>query len=205
MTLDFVHPIKIAHVRGDRPYMRKLKNTVRILLLACGSVAVAGCAGVASPFKAYLGEARQDLQLSTLDGSSYQRIDLINRYVDNVRFMSVDEISIENSQRHDSIQITPGYHEVRVYFSWDLGVQRGLGPAIVDYARTQDHVSRTLRFNARAGESYAINAQPFFSSPHRDITTLSHVDFWVVDANGIEIVTREQGPYSSIPNLAGSF
>jgi hypothetical protein len=180
--------------------MCNLKNTVRILLLVCGSVAVAGCAGVASPYKAYLGEARQDLQLSTLAGSSYQRTDLINRYVDNVRFMSVDEISIENSQQYHSIQITPGYHEVRVYFSWDLGSRRGLGPAMVDYARTRDHVSRTLHFNARAGESYAINAQPFFSSPRQDITTLSHVDFWVVDANGIEIVTPEQGRYSPIPN-----
>jgi hypothetical protein len=182
------------------PNMYNLMNTVRILLLVCGSVTVAGCVDIALPYKAYLGEARQDLQLSTLAGSSYQRVDLINRYVDNVRFMSVDDIAIQNSQQYHSIQITPGYHEVRVYFSWDLGSRRGLAPAMVDYARTRDHISRTLSFNARAGESYAVNAQPFFSSPSRNITTLSHVDFWVVDANGTEIVTPEQGRYSPIPN-----
>ncbi|MDP6415927.1 MAG: hypothetical protein QGG54_13020 [Gammaproteobacteria bacterium] len=175
--------------------MRKLKNPERFLLLVCWMVAMAGCAGIALPYKAYLGEIKENLQLSTLAGSSYQRIDLINRYVDTVRFMSVDEISIQNSQQYDSIQIEPGFHEVRVYFSWDLGVQRGLAPAMVDYARTRDHVSRTLRFNARAGESYSVNAQPFFDSPSRNITTLSHVDFWVVDANGTEIVTQEQGRY----------
>ncbi|MDP6536649.1 MAG: hypothetical protein QGG02_10050 [Gammaproteobacteria bacterium] len=175
--------------------MSKLENPERFLLLVCVMMAMTGCAGIALPYKAYLGEIRQDLQLSTLAGSSYQRVDMINRYVDTVRFMSVDEISIQNSQQYDSIQIEPGFHEVRVYFSWDLGVQRGLAPAMVDYARTRDHVSRTLRFNARAGESYSVNAQPFFDSPSRNITTLSHVDFWVVDANGTEIVTQEQGRY----------
>ena len=130
--------------------MSKLENPERFLLLVCVMMAMTGCAGIALPYKAYLGEIRQDLQLSTLAGSSYQRVDMINRYVDTVRFMSVDEISIQNSQQYDSIQIEPGFHEVRVYFSWDLGVQRGLAPAMVDYARTRDHVSRTLRFNARA-------------------------------------------------------
>ncbi len=170
-------------------------NSRNYLLLLGMSVLLAGCASEYVPYKAYLGEPRNELQVSTLIGSSYQRVDLINRFTDTVRFMSVDQFSIVDSDRHASIQITPGFHEVRVYFSWDIGRQRGLAPAMVDYARTRDHVSRTLRFNARAGETYTVNAQPYFSAPREAITTLDHVDFWILDADGIEIVTREQGRY----------
>jgi len=153
------------------------------------------CSGTATAYKAYLGELRQDLQLAVLEGTSFVRRDLINRYVDTVRFFSIDDIPIENSQDHQSVQIAPGFHDVRVYFSWDTGSQRGLAPALVDYAANRETMSRVLTFNARAGESYRIRAQPYFNDQRKDITTLSHVDFWVVDGQGKEIVARDKGRY----------
>ena len=86
-------------------------------------------------------------------------------------------------------------HSLRVYFFWDLGNQRGLAQALVSYSSTRDTLSRTLRFNARAGERYTVRAQPVFNEAREEITTLQHVDFWVVDGQGNQIVSREAGRY----------
>lgn len=178
--------------------MPKTTDLYKLLGLSALALLLGGCAtGGATFYKAYLGDPRQDLQLAMVEGASFRRTEYINSYLDTVRFMTVDEIPVSNSNQYEAIQITPGYHELRVYFSWDMGNQRGLAPAMVDYARTRDHISRTLRFNARAGERYIVRAEPTFSAPKHNITTLSHVDFWVVDQAGNEIVSREDGRYIS--------
>ncbi|MCH2356783.1 MAG: hypothetical protein MK319_08975 [Pseudomonadales bacterium] len=165
----------------------------RILL---SLLAILGACAISPPaYKAYLGDVRDDMQLSTLDGTRYLRIDTINRYVDAVRFLSVDGIQIENSGNYRAIQIAPGFHDVTVYFEWDLGSARGLAPALVNYAAQSETMSRTLHFNARAGELYRVRAEPVFKDKFEDITTLSHVDFWIEDRQDNQIVTREQGSY----------
>lgn len=171
----------------------------KLLILSPLLIALVACTVSSVAYKAYIGEVRQDLALSVLQGASFARQELLNRYVDFVRFSSVDEIPIDNSERYSAIQITPGYHDVKVYFSWDLGSQRGLAPALVNYAASRATTSRTLRFNARAGELYTVRAQPVFNDARRDITTLTYVDFWIVDSAGNEIVTREEGRY--VPDL----
>lgn len=54
-------------------------------------------------------------------------------------------------------------------------------------------MSRTLHFNARAGEVYMVRAEPVFNDNFEDISTMSHVDFWIEDQQGNAVVTREQG------------
>ncbi len=159
---------------------------------------LSSCAGISSAYKAYEGEALQAMQLSIVEGAQFNRQDWLNRYVDSVRFSSVDGNSIENSNAYSAIQIAPGFHDLRVYFFWDLGSQRGLAPALVSYAATRNTLSRTLRFNALAGENYTVRAQPVFSEGRRDITTLLHVDFWIVDRQGNEIVSRDEGRYAPV-------
>jgi len=178
-------------------------DVVRIMLTASSHRTFLVCSLLLSllacaapvPYKAYFGDPRQDMRLSTVQGESFIRTDLLNRYRDTVRFIEVDDIPVTNSDQHSAIQITPGFHDITVYFSWDLGSQRGLAPAMVDYAKTRENISRTLRFNARAGEAYSVKAEPVFNDRRHDITTLSHVNFWVEDVNGIEIVSKEAGSY----------
>lgn len=167
-----------------------------MLLLLPLLAILAACNGFSTAYKAYGGERLQPLQISTVEGAQFLRQDLINRYVDAVRFATVDGTSIENSNAYTAIEIAPGFHDLRVYFYWDLGSQRGLAPALVSYASTRDSLSRTLRFNARAGENYTVRAQPVFSEERQDITTLLYVDFWIEDQQGNEIVSREEGRYS---------
>jgi hypothetical protein len=152
------------------------------------------CAGLAS-YKAYEGRVLPSMQLSVVEGDQYIRREWINRYTDGIRFTAVDGNAVENNTEHNIIEITPGFHNLRVYYLWDLGSQRGLGPALVNYSTSRDTLSRTLRFNALAGASYMVKAQPYFDSNRQDITTLSHVDFWVEDQRGNEIVTRADGRY----------
>lgn len=38
-------------------------------------------------------------------------------------------------------------------------------------------------------------AEPQFSSHRQDITTLSHMNFWVEDSNGATVVSRARGSY----------
>lgn len=173
-------------------------NAYKTLLLSALLLTLAACAAPL-PYKAYFGDPRQSMQLSTVQGDSFVRTDLLNRYIDTIRFIEVDEIPVTNSNQHRSIQITPGFHDIKVYFSWDLGSLRGLAPAMVDYSKTRENISRTLHFNARAGETYSVRAKPVFTERRHDITTLSHVNFWVVDEDGIEVVSREAGRYKPAP------
>ncbi|MCH8175646.1 MAG: hypothetical protein IIC59_10740 [Proteobacteria bacterium] len=170
--------------------------TMRKSLILLPLLAILGACAVSPPaYKAYPGDVREELQLSTLEGTRYLRIDMINRYVDTVRFLSVDGIQIENSGNYRAIQIVPGFHDVTVYFEWDLGSARGLTPVLENDAAQSETMSRTLHFNARAGELYRVRAEPVFTDKFEDITTLSHVDFWIEDQQDRQIVTREQGSY----------
>lgn len=178
--------------------MMTATNSHKTLLLSALLLTLAACAAP-TPYKAYFGAPRQNLQLATVQGASFVRTDLLNRYIDTIRFSEVDEIPVTNSDQHRSIQIDPGFHDIKVYFSWDLGSLRGLAPAMVDYSKNRENISRTLRFNARAGEAYSVMANPVFSSNRHDITTLTYVDFWVEDEDGIAIVSKEAGRYQPEP------
>ena len=169
-------------------------NAKKTLLLSMLLLTLAACAAP-TPYKAYIGDPRQDMRLATVEGGSFARTDLLNRYVDTIRFIEVDGMPVTSSDQHRAIQITPGFHDIKVYFSWDLGTLRGLAPAMVDYSKTRENISRTLHFNARAGETYSVKAKPIFNDRRHDITTLSHVNFWVEDEDGIEVVSREAGRY----------
>ena len=169
-------------------------NAHKTLLLSALLLTLAACAAHA-PYKAYFGDPRQDMQLATVLGGSFIRVEMLNRYLDTIRFIEVDDIPVTNSDQHRSIQITPVFHDIKVYFSWDLGSQRGLAPAMADYSKNRKNISRTLRFNARAGESYSVMATPVFDDSRHNITSLSYVDFWVENAEGTEIVAKEAGRY----------
>ncbi len=169
-------------------------NMRKTLLISTLLLFLAGCAAP-TPYKAYFGAPRDEMQLSTVRGRSFLRTELLNRYIDTIRFIEVDNIPITNSDQYRAIQITPGFHDIRVYFHWDMGSVRGLAPAMVDYSRTRENISRMLRFNARSGETYTVMAKPYFNSTRHDITTLTHVDFWLLDEDGNEIVSKEEGRY----------
>lgn len=167
----------------------------KYLLLICLLMTVAGCTNTAGVYKAYFGTPREDLQLAQINGAKFIRTDWINRYTDAVRFLAVDDTPIDNPEEYDSIQIEPGYHDLKVYFSWDMGSQRGLAPALVNYAANRDTMSRTLRFNALSGERYTVRAEPVFDSQRNDITDLLYVNFWIEDREGNEVVSRDSGRY----------
>jgi hypothetical protein len=165
------------------------------LTLAILAILFPGCTN-GSAYRAYDGEMRSAIQIATLEGSQFLRQDWLNRYIDAVRFSHIDANTIDDSVGYDRIEIEPGYHDVTVYFYWDMGTARGLAPALVSYAASQEELSRTLRFNARAGEVYRVMAHPHFNAERQDITTLSYVDFWVVDSNGNEVVSRADGSFA---------
>lgn len=165
-----------------------------LVFLALVTTFLSGCVET-STYRAYLGAPREALRVATLTGAQFDRRDAINRYTDAVKFSGVDGTRIEDSIGYRSLELAPGFHDVRVYFYWDMGSLRGLAPALVSYAASGNELSRTLRFNARAGMSYSVKAQPHFNDQKEDITTLSHVDFWVEDQNGVEIVSKESGRY----------
>ena len=153
-----------------------------------------GCAG-SYTYKAYLGAPRESLQVATLSGSQYVRRDTINRYIDAVKFSGIDGKAIENSLGYNLVEVAPGFHDVSIYYYWDMGSQRGLASALVSYASDRDSLNRMLRFNAQAGKTYSVKAKPFFTGDDEDITSLSHVDFWIEDQNGVEIVSKVAGRY----------
>ena len=169
-------------------------NAHKTLLLSALLLTLTACAAH-TPYKAYFGDPREDMQLATVQGGSFIRVEMLNRYLDTIRFIEVDDIPVTNSDQHRSIHITPGFHDIKVYFSWDLGSLRGLAPAMVDYSKNRENISRTLRFNARAGEAYSVMANPVFDGSRYNITSLSYVDFWVENEEGIEIVSKEAGRY----------
>ena len=148
-----------------------------------------------SAYRLYEGEARPSSSVAILEGAQFLRQDWLNRYIDSVRFSSVDEVMVDNNVAYNRIEILPGQHDVNVYFYWDMGTARGLAPALVSYAASRETLSRTLSFDARPGQTYRVLAEPHFSAERQDITTLTHVDFWVEDANGNLVVTRQQGSY----------
>lgn len=146
-------------------------------------------------YRAYQGEIQNESQLAIVSGAKFLRLDWLNRYVDAVRFLQVDDQTIDNAEAYDSIEIEPGLHDFWVYFSWDLGNERGLAPALVDYAESRPTISRHLSFNVEAGNTYTVQAEAVFNSDREDITELSHVDYWVVDQRGTLVVSREEGRY----------
>lgn len=167
--------------------------------LIVGLSLVLGLAACSSSgtFRAYNGDARSELQVAQIRGESYLRQDWLNRYVDSVRFARVDDFPIEESIVYNRVEVTPGFHDIRVYFYWDLGTQRGLAQALVQYASTQESLSRTLRFNALAGQNYTVRAEPVFEEGRRDITNISHVNFWVEDSRGNVVVSKAAGGFRS--------
>lgn len=178
------------------PYSKLTTGFPGISLLVLILPLLAACVAPQSPYKAYVGEERSSAQLALLKGAFYSRRDWLNRYVDTIRFLSVDGQQIENSGRFDEILVTPGAHEITVYFSWDTGSQRGLAPALVDYASTKGTLSRTFTVNVNAGQLYHVRGNPIFvEDKSRDITGLTHVDFWVEDEYGNMVVSKEQGRY----------
>ena len=173
------------------------RNEMNKIFTICLLLPLLAACATGSAYRAYEGEPRSPMQVATLEGAQMLRQDWLNRYVDSVRFAQIDDGAIDNSVAYDRIEIEPGYHDVTVYFYWDMGSARGLAPALVSYAASQDTLSRTLRFNARAGETYRVFAEPSFNSDRQDITTLSHVDFWVEDSLGNAVVSRADGRYQS--------
>ncbi len=171
------------------------KTLMNSLMLVSVVLVLTACSADLGVYKAYIGDPRDDLQVARVNGGQIVRTDWINRYIDVVRFLTVDGMAIENPEEFNSIQIDPGYHELKVYFSWDLGSQRGLAPALVDYASNRDTMSRDLRFNALSGERYTVHAEPVFNPQGNSVTDLLYVDFWVEDREGNAIVTRESGRY----------
>jgi len=178
------------------PFPRiKIKLPLLFLLVLILPQLVA-CMAALGPYKAYEGEERAQTQLALLRGAFFSRQDWINRYVDTIRFLSVDGQPIYNSNSVDEILVSPGTHEITVYFSWDTGSLRGLAPALIDYASTRSSLSRTFTFNVSAGRLYHVRGNPIFvEDESRDITGLTHVDFWVEDDRGNMVVSREQGRY----------
>ena len=161
------------------------------LILALGAL-LGGCVTNAQTFKAYVGEVNSQMQVSVIRGGQLVRNDLMNRYVDVVRFLRVDDMQLNSREQIAAVEVVPGYREIEVYYSWDHGSQRGLGPALVDYAAAQTEVSRVLRFTAQPGEIYTVRAEPTFQGDRQDITTLAAVDFWVEDSAGIAVVPPEK-------------
>ena len=161
------------------------------LILALGAL-LGGCVTNSQAFKAYVGEVNSQMQVSVIRGGQLVRNDLMNRYVDVVRFLRVDDMQLNSREQIAAVEVVPGYREIEVYYSWDHGSQRGLGPALVDYAAAQTEVSRVLRFTAQPGEIYTVRAEPTFQGDRQDITTLAAVDFWVEDSEGIAVVPPEK-------------
>ena len=66
---------------------------------------------------------------------------------------------------------------------------------MVDYSKNRENISGTLRLNARAGESYSVRATPVCDDNPHNTTSLSYMDFWVENDEGVEIVSKEAGRY----------
>lgn len=165
------------------------------VLLCAGLLTLSACS-VNGTFQAYTGEARPALQVAEISGETYLRQDWLNRYVDSVRFSQIDDIQVDDRAAYNSVEVTPGFHDIQVYFYWDLGNQRGLAQALVQYATTRESLTRVLRFNALAGEKYTVKAEPVFQEGRREITNMSHVNFWVEDSRGNVVVSRESGRFN---------
>ena len=185
---SLIYTIK-HHLRQTQSLVITVK---RLLLVAICSAMLSSCVANVQTFKAYIGEVNSQMQTSVIRGGQLVRNDLMNRYVDVVRFLRVDDMELRSSEQIAAVEVVPGYREIEVYYSWDHGSQRGLAPALVDYAAAQTGVSRVLRFTALPGEVYTVHAEPTFLGERQDITTLAAVDFWVEDSVGKAVVPSEQ-------------
>ena len=76
-----------------------------------------------------------------------------------------------------------------------MGNAPGAGTCSGQLRGSRKSLSPILRFEAAAGEVYRVMAEHQFSSDRQDITTLSHVNFWVKDSNGATVVSRARGSY----------
>lgn len=146
---------------------------------------------MSSTFTATVGELGGSVQSAMIRGGEMVRTDLMSRYVDMVRFLRVDDHRLASTDKIGAVEVPAGQHEIEVYYSWDHGSQRGLAPALVDYALAQAEVRRVLRFDAQPGETYTVQAEPKFQGERRDITTLSHVEFWVEDQAGTVVASAD--------------
>ena len=81
-----------------------------------------------------------------------------------MRFAQVDRSVTVNSVEHGPIESKLGSDEVAVYFGWEMSSARGLAPALVSYAAAKEFMSRTLRFEALAGEVCQVMEGPQFCS-----------------------------------------
>ena len=81
-----------------------------------------------------------------------------------MRFAQVDRKVTVNSVEHEPIEIKSGSDEVAVYFGWEICCARCLAPALFSYAAAKEFLSRTLRFDALAGEVCQVMEGPQFSS-----------------------------------------
>ncbi len=185
---SLIYTIK-HHLRQAQSLVITVK---RLLLVAICSAMLSSCVANVQTFKAYIGEVNSQMQTSVIRGGQLVRNDLMNRYVDVVRFLRVDDMELRSSEQIAAVEVVPGYREIEVYYSWDHGSQRGLAPALVDYAAAQTGVSRVLRFTALPGAVYTVHAEPTFLGERQDITTLAAVDFWVEDSVGKAVVPSEQ-------------
>ena len=185
---SLIYTIK-HHLRQAQSLVITVK---RLLLVAICSAMLSSCVANVQTFKAYIGEVNSQMQTSVIRGGQLVRNDLMNRYVDVVRFLRVDDMELRSSEQIAAVEVVPGYREIEVYYSWDHGSQRGLAPALVDYAAAQTGMSRVLRFTALPGEVYTVHAEPTFLGERQDITTLAAVNFWVEDSVGKAVVPSEQ-------------
>ena len=180
-------------IKHHLPKVQRLVIATKKLLLVaiCGGL-LSGCVTNVQAFKAYIGDANSQIQTSLVRGGQLVRNDLMNRYVDVVRFLRVDDMELRSNEQIAAVEVVPGHLEIEVYYSWDHGSQRGLAPALVDYAAAQTSVSRVIRFTALPGEIYTVHAEPTFLGERQDITTLAAVDFWVEDSGGTAVVPPEK-------------
>lgn len=161
------------------------------VLLALVTATLVSCTSMSSTFTATVGELGGSVQSAMIRGGEMVRTDLMSRYVDMVRFLRVDDHRLASTDKIGAVEVPAGQHEIEVYYSWDHGSQRGLAPALVDYALAQAEVRRVLRFDAQPGETYTVQAEPKFQGERRDITTLSHVEFWVEDQAGTVVASAD--------------
>lgn len=160
-------------------------------LLALVAATLVSCTSMSSTFTATVGELGGSVQSAMIRGGEMVRTDLMSRYVDMVRFLRVDDHRLASTDKIGAVEVPAGQHEIEVYYSWDHGSQRGLAPALVDYALAQAEVRRVLRFDAQPGETYTVQAEPKFQGERRDITTLSHVEFWIEDQTGTVVASAD--------------
>ena len=161
------------------------------VLLALVAATLVSCTSMSSTFTATVGELGGSVQSAMIRGGEMVRTDLMSRYVDMVRFLRVDDHRLASTDKIGAVEVPAGQHEIEVYYSWDHGSQRGLAPALVDYALAQAEVRRVLRFDAQPGETYTVQAEPKFRGERRDITTLSHVEFWIEDQAGTVVASAD--------------